>query len=383
MNDRQTSTDIYITREKRQQWARQLTEIGQQPLALCPNLPRIAQRFEAWWAHDCLDRPVFIASTNRNPARPITKRLELLDDPSQWLAEKVGDMQQIHRVGEAMPFVRVDIGPVFMTALAGATPKFVSDTTWYNPVINNDWSNAPDWIFNDDNPWQAVLRELLTLTADDARGKYLVCSPNLGGTDEVLLNLRGSARLCMDVIDQPEKIKAAVEAIHPEWARMSALLYDTVLGQGAGLIHWQQLWSNRPYTQPSSDFNALLSPRHFKELFIPDIEARARAVGMASFHLDGPDAARHIDVLLDCDALDVIQFTPGDGAAPARTYTEMFRKVQARGKSLLIAAGKDDVMPLCEELSPKGLAFLVGDAFTVEELDALFSRFCGFYGTVD
>jgi hypothetical protein len=48
--------------------------------------------------------------------------------------------------------------------------------------------------------------ELLALTAADARGKYLVCSPNLGGTDEVLLNLRGSAQLCMDVIDQPEKI---------------------------------------------------------------------------------------------------------------------------------------------------------------------------------
>jgi hypothetical protein len=378
----QTSTNTHITREKRQYWARQLSELAQQPLALCPGLPRIAQRFEAWWAHDCLDRPVFIASTNRNPARPITKRLELLHDPSQWLAEKVRDMRQMHRVGEAMPFVRVDIGPVFMTALAGATPKFVSDTTWYDPVINDDWSNAPDWIFNDDNPWQVMLRELLALTSADARGKYLVCSPNLGGTDEVLLNLRGSARLCMDVIDQPEKIKSAVEAIHSEWSRMSALLYDTVLGQGAGLIHWQQLWSNQPYTQPSSDFNALLSPRHFKELFMPDIEARARAVGRASFHLDGPDAARHIDVLLDCDALDVIQFTPGDGAAPARTYTEMFRKVQACGKSLLIAAGKDDVLPLCEVLSPKGLAFLVGDAFTVAELDALFARFCGFYGTV-
>ena len=370
-----------IATEKRQQWAQKLTELAQQPLALCPDLPRIAQRFEAWWAHDCLDRPVFIASTNRNPARPITKRLEMLHDPRQWLAEKVCDMQQMHRVGDALPFVRVDIGPVFMTALAGAPPKFVSDTTWYDPVINDDWSNAPDWTFHDDNLWQILLRELLVLTAVDARGKYLVCSPNLGGTDEVLLNLRGSAQLCMDVIDQPEKIKAAVRAIHPEWARMSALLYDTVLGQGAGLIHWQQLWSNQPYTQPSSDFNALLSPRHFKDLFMPDIEARARAAGRASFHLDGPDAARHIDVLLECEALDVIQFTPGDGAAPARTYTEMFRKVQARGKSLLIAAGKADVLPLCEALSPKGLAFLVGDAFTVEELDALFARFCRFYGT--
>ncbi len=109
---------------------------------------------------------------------------------------------------------------------------------------------------------------------------------------------------------------------------------------------------------------------------MPDIESRARTIGQASFHLDGPDAARHIDTLLDCEALDVIQFTSGDGAAPAKSYGEMFRKVQARGKSLLIAARKDDVLPLCEELDPKGLAFLIGDDFSVAELDDFFTLFC-------
>lgn len=371
---------MYVTAEKIARWTEQLRALAKQPVEFAPDFPRIAERFEAWWAHDYLDRPLFIASINARPERPTGRRVDLLHQPEHWFTEKYADMRQIHWVGDALPFIRVDFGPVFMTALAGAKPEFVSDTTWYAPTINADWSNAPDWHFADSNPWQQLLRKLLAMVAEDARERYFVCTPNLGGTDEVLLNLRGSQNLCTDVIDQPEKIIAAVKAIHPEWERMTALLYDEILSRGAGLIQWQHLWSNRPYTLPSSDFNAMLSPKHFRKLFMPDIAQRAETVGRASFHLDGPDAARHIDTLLECDALDVIQFTPGDGSPPARTYVEMFRKAQAKGKSLLIAAYKDDVLPLCDALDPKGLAFLVGDQFTVPELDALFEVFCGCYG---
>lgn len=366
----------FITDGLLAQWTEQLTALSKKPLEFIPDFPLIAARFEAWWEHDCLDRPVFIASTNANPTRPTARRVDIIEEPQHWFEEKYKDMRQTHWVGDALPFIRVDFGPVFMTALAGATPKFVSDTTWYDHFINDDWSNAPDWTFREDNHWLQLLKELLAMVAKDAQGRYCVCTPNLGGTDEVLLNLRGSAQLCLDAVDQPEKIIAAVEAIHPGWERMTKLLYETILEYDAPMIQWQNLWSNRPHTLPSSDFNAMLGPRHFKQLFMPDIEKRAKTVKRASFHLDGPDAARHIDALIECEALDVIQFTPGDGAVPAKTYGEMFRKVQAAGKSLLIAARKDDVLPLCEELDPKGLAFLIGDSFTVDELDQFFNVFC-------
>lgn len=371
----------YVTDERKQHWTSILTQLSQEPLEFLPQFPRIAQRHEAFWQQDCLDRPLLLSWMNSQPERPTSRRLELLHSPERWLAEKFQDMRQMQWIGDAIPFIRVDFGPVFMTMLAGLTPKFVSDTTWYDPVLKDDWSNAPDWQFHDDTQWMQLFRELLSLTAADAAGRYAVCTPNLGGTDEVLLNYRGSAQLCLDVIDQPEQIIAAVDAIHPEWERMTALLYDTILDAGAPLIQWQHLWSNQPYTLPSSDFNALIGPRDFQKLFLPDIEKRAKTVGRASFHLDGPDAARHIDALLECDALDVIQFTPGDGKAPARTYANMFQKVQARGKSCLIACRKADVFPLCDVLAPEGLAFLMFDTFTPAEHQAFYEEFCRYFHT--
>lgn len=68
-------------------WSERLRQLSRQPLSFCADLPDIAERCEAWWAHDCLDRPVFTGSANKNRCRPITRRLELLDQPAAWFEE--------------------------------------------------------------------------------------------------------------------------------------------------------------------------------------------------------------------------------------------------------------------------------------------------------
>jgi hypothetical protein len=195
----------------------------------------------------------------------------------------------------------------------------------------------------------------------------------------VLLNLRGSARLCLDVADQPVRVRGAVDAIYPAWRRAYSTLYRTALSQGAGIIHWLGLWSNQPYMIPACDFNALIGPRQFRDLFLADIARQAATVGRAVFHLDGPDAARHIDALLELPEIQAIQFTPGAGTPSALAWVDMFRKVQARSRSLLIVCPADEVIRLCEALRPEGLAILVDAPLSPNELRELYAQFCRLY----
>ncbi|HEY3341456.1 MAG TPA: hypothetical protein VGK81_05535 [Anaerolineae bacterium] len=358
-------------------WARQLGQIAAQGLELCPDFPRIAQRAEAWWAHECLDRPIFIGTTNPRPERPITRRLELLDQPEAWLAAKQADMLQIHGVGDALPHIRADFGPVLLGGMLGGAIEFGADTTWTHAFINDDWSNAPDWQLLDDNPWWRMLQQRAQRVAAEAKGRYLLCTPDLGGSADVLLNLRGSAALCMDVVECPQRITAAVNAIYPAWRKAFTRLYEIALGSGAGLIHWLGLWSSRPYMVPACDFNFMISPRQFEQLCLPDIARQAATAGRAVFHLDGPGAARHIDALLEVNAIHAIQFTPGAGTTSALRWVEMFRKVQRKGRSLLIICPAEEVLPLCAALRPEGLALIVEDAASPDALDALFATFAG------
>ena len=354
-------------------WTRTLTRMARQPLEFCPDFPRITQRMEAWWAHEAIDRPVILCTANKNPARPMTRRLELLHDPYAWFDAKFADMTQTHYVGEALPNIRVDFGPVLLGNLVGGKTEIGSDTTWTHASIDDTWSNAPSWKLLETHTWWALLKKLLAMVADDARGRYVVCTPDLGGSGDVLLNLRGAEPLCMDVLHQPQRITEAVQALFASWQRAFKELYRQTVEQHAGVIHWLGLWSNQPYMIPACDFSALISPKDFQRLFLPDVARQAGSVGRAIFHLDGPDAARHINALLEIPEIQAIQFTPGEGTPSVLPWMDMFKTIQAKGRSVLAITPIHEVVTLCRSLRPEGMAVLCNDC-APEELDHVFTQ---------
>jgi hypothetical protein len=360
-------------------WADQLARMAQQPLEACPNFPRIAQRHEAWWHQQVLDRPIFLGSVNSNPYRQVDRGLALLDDPTTWLDTKLTDMRLEHRVGDSLPIVRVDFGAAALGALMGARAEIGSNTVWTHASINDDWSNCPNWQLHAENLWWQRLQSLTTTAAACAAGRFLVCAPDIGGASDTLLNMRGPESICIDTLEQPQHITEAMEAIFPTWWKVFTYLYEQTLAANSGLVQWLGLWSNQPYLIPTCDLNFLLGPEQFEQLCLPDIAKLARAAGRTVFHLDGPQAARHIDALLGLDELTAIQFTPGEGTPSALAWVDMFRKIQARGHSVLIVCPPEEVLELCEKLPAEGLAILTF-AKDVQQLDAVFEQFCGYYG---
>lgn len=356
------------------EWATALRRVSSQPLEFCPGFRDIALRFEAWWAQEAIDRPIFMACVNTDPSRPITRRLDLLHQPAVWLEQKLLDLQQLRPIGDALPNIRVDFGPVLLGALFGGRLEFGSDTGWTHAFIDDDWSNEPDWVVHPDNPWYQQLLKLVDLVSTCAAGQYLVCTPDLGGSADVLLNLRGATGLCLDVMDRPERLRAAIDAIYPAWRQVFSDLYRGATRHGAGLIHWLGLWSDRPYVIPACDFNAMISPRQFRTLCLPDIDRQAASVGRAVFHLDGPDAARHIDDILEVPHIQAVQFTPGAGSPSAVPWLPMFQKIQARGRSLLVICPPNEILEVCRGLSWEGLAILVEAPLTPPQLDDLLAR---------
>ncbi len=358
----------------RTRWNRVLASVAAQPLELCPDFPTIAQRHEAFWTGDLLDRPLFLGTANKTPDRPITRRLELLHDPDGWFAAKQEDLRQTHFVGDTIPSSRLDLGPVALAALMGAETTFVSDTSWTQAFINDDWSNAPDWCIDEAGWLWSRWQELGARLAEDAAGRYLVMLPNLGSAADVLLITRGSAELCMDLLSQADRITSSIEAIQRTWLETFNLLHEIVFSRGAGVIEVWNLWSNVLHVPLECDFNALVGPKHFNPLLLPEARQRASVVGRAIFHVDGPDAARHYQAILDTPEITVMNYTVGAGNDPMDRI-DMLRAIQQQGRPLHIACAAQDLLPLCDALGPERLCFHVGDAPNPQALDALYVEF--------
>jgi hypothetical protein len=348
-----------------------LQAVAAQPLALCPDFPGIAARHESWWNFALEGPPLFLASSNPDSSRPISKNLHLLDQPDAWFAAQLEQTRRLHYVGDTIPSLRVDFGPGLLGKLFGAKAEIGADTTWLEAFICDDWSNAPDWAVRTDDPWWQILPHLTDLAAANALGNYVVCSPNLGGSADLLLNLRGSGQLALDVLDQPEKVSKAVQGIYPAWRQVFEFFLDRTFQHNAGLIHWVGLWSNQPYIVNECDFNYLIGKRHFQELFLDDIIRQSQTVGRSIFHLDGPGAAKHIDILLATPQIQAIQYVTGTGNS-ALEKLPMLQKIQRQGRPLMVTVPADEVTTLCRALDSRGLAVIVEGALTPDELDELY-----------
>ncbi len=218
-------------------------------------------------------------------------------------------------------------------------------------------------------------RALLRLNAENARGRYIAMTPSLGGTADVLLNMRGADPLCMDLVDQPEKIEPAVEKIFSAWRQAYQMIWDVLMGVGVGAMNWVGLWSDQPYHVLECDFNYLIGPRPFRMLFLPEITRQAAAVGRSIFHLDGPGAARHYQALLDTPEITAIQYVTGAGNS-ALTHLEMLKNIQKHGRPLQVIVPAHEAVELSRELDPSGLCLLVEADLSPAGMDQLFHEIC-------
>ena len=138
-------------------------------------------------------------------------------------------------------------------------------------------------------------------------------------------------------------------------------------------MFWIGVCSSKPATDLQCDFSAMISPAMFNELFLPGIEQQTQWIERTIYHLDGPEAIRHLDALLELPRLSAIQWVPGAGKPPALHWLPLLKRIQAAGKGVWVQALPAEVETLLAELQPEGLLLRV-HCDTPDEADALMAQ---------
>jgi hypothetical protein len=86
------------------------------------------------------------------------------------------------------------------------------------------------------------------------------------------------------------------------------------------------------------------------------------------FHLDGPQALRLLDLLLDLPQLDAVQWVYGSGNGPASNWIDVYKRIQNAGKSIqLIAETAEGARTVVDQLKPQGVWISVIEPFNSVE----------------
>ena len=99
-----------------------------------------------------------------------------------------------------------------------------------------------------------------------------------------------------------------------------------------------QIWGQGKTAKLQCDFSAMMSPDNFREFIQDSLRRQGRELDNVLYHLDGPDAIRHLDALMEIEEIDALQWTSGD-YGPDGTLEDwyvIYDKARKAGKSLWV-----------------------------------------------
>lgn len=325
------------------------------------------KRTKAWWHGEILDRAAIkvIAPRKKVKMEANEKREELTQkdlqnyftNPERVIEREEKKIANTYWAGEAFP-VMFPVSRSMVAVLAnylGCPLKFLNkETTWSEPIAER-WDKPPELSFNPENRWWKKSKGLLEKASKKAAGRYYIGIPDLNGPSEILSRIRGAQRLAIDTIRNVNEVKKAIDDITYTWYRYWQAAQGIIHQYVGGYIFMMGIWSEVAAADLQSDFSCVISPEAFDELILPSLHQQTEWIPHTIYHLDGPDAIRHLDSLLSLKNLDGIQWVPGAGAPPTSKWISLLRKIQQAGKLIYVTVEKEEVKIILDKLTPEGL----------------------------
>jgi hypothetical protein len=338
-----------------------------------PYIETIKRRHEAFWRREIVDR-VCIAVTAPIPRRgqmPVAKDdEELLADPDFAIRSTLAHIANTYYAGDAIALGYAQ-GNLLYPAFGGAG-RFDDGTVWVDPSLKSfdEWA---DYRYDPANIWIERFLRVNKALAEHAQGRYMVGTQGFFGATDALALIRGYEdfviELCTEEREelfrraQSEAIRGHKDIITRAWNDVEAWQQGTATIPG--------IWAPGRINYWSADFSCLIGPDDCRRWLLPEMKEMIDLCEFSIYHLDGPDAVRHLPLICEFEDLDAIQYTVGPQVREDPSHwIGVMKEIQKRGKATWALVRPDEVEMTIRELEPEGL-FLSVEAASPEEADWL------------
>lgn len=317
------------------------------------NWDETKERFKAWWERSAIDRPMLrLVARRREPIESLEEVISPQTPEALHLdvERRVRELRNFCRthtfIAEAFPSLDINIGPGSMATYLGSEPNFSWDTVWYTECVKPDWREWGPLMYDPDNYWWKRHLELVQRGQELSCGDFLVNIPDIMESIDILSALRGPQQFCYDLLDEPEVVKDYIRQIDALYFIYYDAMYDIVKGEdNSSSFTTFQIWGPGKVAKVQCDFSAVMSPGQFREFLMPSLQQQCQKLDYTLYHLDGPDAIKHLDALMEIEELDALQWTPGAGKPDGgdELWYPIYDKVKAADKSLWISLEEGSV----------------------------------------
>lgn len=325
------------------------------------NLEETKKRYIDWWNHKGIILNMwehFQEGVKPHadvappaPARDLSQRWF---DP-QWRAEYL-DWYVAHSslMADILPVANTQLGPGSLAAILGGVFEGGEDTIWIHP--DPDFND--EIIFNPEHPNWILHKELLKACKAKANGNYYVGMPDLMEGLDVLAALKGTDRVLLDTVMQPEILEQQMQQINDIYFRVFDELYDIIREVDEMAFCYFSSWAPGKMSKLQSDISTMISEEDYRRFVQPFIREQCQKIDYTLYHLDGVGAMHHLPALLEIEELNAIQWTPGVGEPQGGSpkWYDLYKKILAGGKSIMACwVTLDELKPLLDNIGADGV----------------------------
>ncbi len=349
------------------------------PINNLPDWETRLARQDAFWAGDIIDRPVTIIQLPKaNPVWPAKKNWK--NHRERWMDEEyVADFncaiaRNTHYYGDALPMAYPNLGPEVFSAFFGQELEYGDWTSWSIPVLH-DWAHVDTLAFSEKNFYWKKILSITDAMLAKGRGLFYTGITDLHPGGDAIAAFRDPLNFNLDMIDAAESVQRLLGPVNQANVFIMDFYFRKLAGAGQAFTAWPGIVSTKRWYVPSNDFSCMISKEMFDTLFLPGIAEECRQLEASIYHLDGPNALRHLDSLLGIKELNAIQWVYGDGHGTSKDWLPVYKKCQASGKGLQLRLDAINELDLfMVELRPEGLWITLDNVQNADHAQSLLKK---------
>jgi 5-methyltetrahydrofolate--homocysteine methyltransferase len=253
--------------------------------------------------------------------------------------------------GAAVPCFAQSFGADDFAALIGADLSYrptedgpEDSTSWSSPVLNS--LEDTDIRFDPKGKWWQRNVEFHDILKKRLGDTVMIATPTLSAGLDALSALYTPGKLLMDLVDAPELVHRALEQINAAYTGITGACAELFEYKKNGSINRHGMYSTGTINVPQCDFSCMISPEYFEEFAAPSLHHEFSFMDGGEYHLDGPDAVKHLERLVKIPGLDIIQWVSGAGSASQKDWTGLYRRILSLGKGLILGCRADQTEDL-------------------------------------
>ena len=325
------------------------------------NLEETKKHYIDWWNHKGIVLNMwehFQEGVKPHADIPAPKPYRDLNqrwfDP-EWRAEYL-DWYVAHSslMADMLPVANTQLGPGSLAAILGGVFEGGEDTIWIHPDPN--YTDAIK--FNPNHPNYLLHKDLLRTCKKKAQGHYYVGMPDLMEGMDVLAAIKGTDKVLLDTVMQPEVLEHQMQQINDIYFKVFDELYDIIREGDEMAFCYFSSWAPGKMSKLQSDISTMISVDDYRRFVQPFIREQCQKIDYTLYHLDGVGAMHHLDALLEIKELNAIQWTPGVGEPQGGSpkWYDLYKKILAGGKSIMACwVTLDELRPLLDNIGGDGV----------------------------